>query len=550
MAFYQKYRPRTLDELVGQEFVRHTLHAAIKSNQVAHAYLFFGSRGTGKTSTARILAKALNCQKPRESGDPCNECDFCKSADAGNFVDLIEIDGASNRKIEHARALIERINFAPSLGTRKVYIIDEVHMLTKEAFNALLKTIEEPPEHAFFLLATTELQKVPETIRSRCQVFTFHRFTPEQIADRLQEIAEKENIIATRDALVMIAKKATGGLRDAIGLFEQASADGNVTVEHLEQELGIASHVQMERFFQLLSADNTAAAIDFVGEISSEGLSLTDFLEQFLGYLREQMLESALSSEPKTEQTAWLLKIIDRFDHARRGLRDAPIPTLPIEIAIVQITKIDNAPEGVEIKKTDLPLSTKEPQIPPTPKVEPKPEPVIETKPETSPEASPPVPVIETPPAPVVETPPPPPSPEPVAETPPPSPKPEPTPLASTPSGELNKENVKQQWGTVLEKLGAPIMKAILGQARIMNAENNIITLEFAADSWKQQAEEQNRYTALLETVQEIFGSEVKIEFQVKGVPLQPIEKPTTNNADEKPVTDPSIIAEIFGTKK
>jgi DNA polymerase-3 subunit gamma/tau len=354
MAFYQKYRPKTLEEIVGQDFVKETLHSAIDHNQVAHAYLFFGSRGTGKTSTARILAKALNCPNVK-GGNPCNTCEFCLAADSGSFVDLIEIDGASNRKIEHARALIEKINFAPTLGKRKVYIIDEVHMLTREAFNALLKTIEEPPEHAFFLLATTELQKVPETIRSRCQVFTFQRFTIEQIADRLAKIAEREGFSAERDALELIAQKATGGLRDAIGLLEQSSVSGKVTVEFLQKELGLAGASMLAEFYEHLQQNKIEEALHFVERLGSEGLSLDEFTVQFLGFLREKMREYALSGSA-TGELAFVLRTIELFDAARLGLRDAPVPVFPLEIAIIRLLR-----EGGEsVSSQQLPTSSKQ----------------------------------------------------------------------------------------------------------------------------------------------------------------------------------------------
>jgi len=185
MSLFLKYRPQTFSDLVGQEAVRRTLQNALKSERPSHAYLFTGSRGTGKTSTARIFAKGLNCENLQD-GDPCGTCRFCTGTADGSLIDVIEIDAASNRGIDEIRDLREKINFAPNVAKRKVYIIDEVHMMTKEAFNALLKTLEEPPDHAFFCLATTEIHKVPETIRSRCQTFSFQRFTLDQLSDRLK----------------------------------------------------------------------------------------------------------------------------------------------------------------------------------------------------------------------------------------------------------------------------------------------------------------------------------------------------------------------------
>jgi len=224
MSLFLKYRPQTFSDLVGQEAVRRTLQNALKAERPSHAYLFTGSRGTGKTSTARIFAKGLNCENLQD-GDPCGVCRFCTGTADGTLIDVIEIDAASNRGIDEIRDLREKINFAPNVARRKVYIIDEVHMMTKEAFNALLKTLEEPPDHAFFCLATTEMHKVPETIRSRCQTFSFQRFTLTQLTDRLAYISEKESINAETEGLDIISRKAEGGLRDAISLLEQVAAE-------------------------------------------------------------------------------------------------------------------------------------------------------------------------------------------------------------------------------------------------------------------------------------------------------------------------------------
>ncbi len=520
MALYQKYRPKSLTDLVGQEFVRQTLESALKSQQVSHAYLFFGSRGTGKTSTARILAKALNCQNPTEAGGPCNECEFCTTSDAGSFVDLIEIDGASNRKIEHARALIEKINFAPTLGKRKVYIIDEVHMLTKEAFNALLKTIEEPPEHAYFLLATTEIQKVPETIRSRCQTFTFHRFTPQQIAGRLQEIADREGIsVPDREALLLIANKSRGGLRDAIGLFEQASAAGVVSVEHLQKELGLASKSQLEDFFGLLVEKNAARAIEFIGEISSEGLSLDDFLEQLLGFLREKMLQFSVE-EKNPDLLSAILGYIENFDFARRAMRDASIPTLPIEIAIIKTTELV---EGISKEKKDGGwhlFGKKDDDSLNKEKKEKEKEEKNESK---GIEKKPPVEKKE-------------------------EEKTEDEIVSQAVA--LTAETLQENWGKILDTLDDGMLRAALGQSSASVGKENSLKITFSADSWKKQVEEANRFQKLLAGVQNIFGPQINIVTEVQSVILQPIEKKIpASNGDDEAVTDPSVISEIFGSK-
>ena len=504
MALYQKYRPKTLQEIVGQEFVTQTLRNALQQHKTAHAYLFFGSRGTGKTSTARILAKALNCLSPQNSGDPCNNCSHCQAADAGSFVDMIEVDGASNRKIEHARALIEKIHFAPTLGKKKVYIIDEVHMLTKEAFNALLKTIEEPPEHAVFLLATTELAKVPETIRSRCQTFTFHKFTPEQIAGRLQEIAEKEGIaVENRDVLLYIAKRANGGLRDAIGLFEQLSSEGTLSLSHLQQELGVLSDTLVEEFLEMLFRTEAGKAIDFVSDITAQGLSLDGFIEQILGILREKMLQEATSSSIERQALSHLLRLLDIFEKARRDMRDTPIPTLPLEIAIVSATHTSREDE----KKSSWALFSKKSE-------------------KESNKAK---------------------------KTPPPSQKsPEPSKIeeASPVSEgvELTTEALNKHWKTLVQSLPDAVLKGALLQAQASVAAPREISLAFSADSWRQQAEDSVRFSLLQKAVENVFGAGITISCTTQSVILEPVGSTAPSSSpDEKPVDDPAVVSEILG---
>ncbi|MCH8901889.1 MAG: DNA polymerase III subunit gamma/tau, partial [Chloroflexi bacterium] len=219
-VLYRKWRPRTFAELAGQERVARTLTNAIASGKVAHAYLFSGPRGTGKTTSGRLLAKALNCAEPKE-GEPCNECESCRSYLEGRALDLVELDAASNRGIDEIRSLREKANFAPAAGAYKLYLVDEVHMLTEPAFNALLKTLEEPPPYIVFVLATTEVHKVPATVISRCQRFDFRRIPLAAAVERLGYVAEQEGIDCPQDALEVMARTATGSLRDAINLLEQ-----------------------------------------------------------------------------------------------------------------------------------------------------------------------------------------------------------------------------------------------------------------------------------------------------------------------------------------
>lgn len=351
MSLYLKYRPQNFASVVGQAHVVQTLQNTLKQNHLAHAYLFCGPRGTGKTSLARIVAKALNCtQRKRNSAEPCHECEICQAINQGRLVDLIEIDAASNRGIDEIRELREKIVFSPTQAKAKVYIIDEVHMLTKEAFNALLKTLEEPPEHAYFILATTEAHKIPETIVSRCQQFTFNRIENEQIVSRLSYIAQEEKMETEENALTLIAKAAHGGLRDAIGLLEQMAASGPVTYEASSAQLGVSGHVVMEKFEEALSQQNPLRAIELLNQIHAQGKSLSAFLEEWVNHLREQMLAD-LENQVKVKQ---FIQWIELFTTAKQQLSQAIIPQLPIEVAVIracdfEVSSKSQAPNHKEI---------------------------------------------------------------------------------------------------------------------------------------------------------------------------------------------------------
>ncbi len=337
MSLYRKYRPQNFANLVGQDHVRNTVLNELKHDRVSHAFLFAGPRGTGKTSTARLIAKAINCTARNEEFEPCDECEFCVSITGGNFIDVIEIDAASNRGIDEIRDLREKIKFAPTYAQSKVYIIDEVHMLTKEAFNALLKTLEEPPPSVYFILATTEVHKIPETIISRCQRFDFKRINIRTIMTRLQFIAQEEGIEAEDKAIELIARYVSGGLRDAITLLEQMVMDKKISYDHVRAHLGVAGHKTIEQLCQILAARDLRKALHLVNEIYNEGYDLDMFIREVLDYMRETLLKQV--EDGKVDETAPLLAMIDAFVEAKEGLRSAPIPQLPIEIAIIKICK-------------------------------------------------------------------------------------------------------------------------------------------------------------------------------------------------------------------
>ncbi len=375
MALFLKYRPQTFADLVGQEAVRRTLQNALKAERPSHAYMFSGSRGTGKTSTARIFAKGLNCEN-LEDGNPCGKCDLCKGTADGSLVDVIEIDAASNRGIDEIRELREKIMFAPNRAKRKVYIIDEVHMLTKEAFNALLKTLEEPPDHAFFCLATTEMHKIPETILSRCQVFIFQRFNQEQLINRLIKICDQEGFTYEKEAITIIAQKAEGGMRDAISLLEQIAAETNqnITENDTRTSLGVSNTQTLEEFYKALSTKNTQAGLDILKSLAMNGQDFRTFGHDFLGFLRAKMFENI--NQPLLPQ---ILRMIEQIEIALTRLKTSPIVELPLEIAVVNLTQeaatipvqtSTTTPKTFPPAKTAAPTPPKQTQAPqpaPTP---------------------------------------------------------------------------------------------------------------------------------------------------------------------------------------
>lgn len=334
MSLYGKYRPQNFANLVGQEHIRLTLLHEIQQGTLTHAYLFAGPRGTGKTSTARLIAKALNCEKKNPEGEPCDACDFCITIRDGALIDVIEIDAASNRGIDEIRDLKEKIKFAPTRAKTKIYIIDEIHMLTKDAFNALLKTLEEPPENVYFILCTTEIHKIPETIISRCQRFDFKRIDIKTIMTRLNYIAQMEGIEAEDAAIELIARHVEGGMRDAIGLLEQMTINNKLLAAHVRDHMGITGHETIETLLELLEKKELAKAIHVINEVHNEGYDLSSFLREILECLREKLISGIQQGK---NDTSALLDMIAHFENARDMLRSTVIPQLPFEIAAIKI---------------------------------------------------------------------------------------------------------------------------------------------------------------------------------------------------------------------
>jgi len=310
----RKWRPMTFEDVIGQDHVTQILMNALKNKRIAHAYIFAGPRGVGKTTTARLLAKAVNCEV-QPAVNPCNKCASCKSITDGHSMDVIEIDGASNRGIDEIRNLRENIRFAPASSNYKIYIIDEVHMLTKEAFNALLKTLEEPPSHAIFIFATTEIHKVPLTILSRCQRFDFKRIALKKIQDLLQTIVKAEKIKIEKEALFLISRKADGSMRDAESILDQmiSFGSGKLTAEMVRQTLGLIDQEIYFNFTDLLKEHQTEKILEYASQINSTGHDLVDYLHGLQEHFRNILLA-------KSEETS---KIIDASDLYKNRYQEA-----------------------------------------------------------------------------------------------------------------------------------------------------------------------------------------------------------------------------------
>ncbi len=356
----RKWRPMVFDDVIGQTHVSDTLRNALAQNRLAHAFIFSGTRGCGKTTTARILARAVNCLNPKNF-EPCNECEVCKEIIEGRSLDVIEIDGASNRGVDEIRNLRESVRYTPTRGKKKVYIIDEVHMLTKEAFNALLKTLEEPPSHVLFIFATTELHKVPATILSRCQRYDFRRIGLEEIVGRLKFIAGEEKITIDDDALLIVSKKGDGSMRDAQSIFDQVISFCGTTInaKQVGDALNIVDQELYFRVSDILRSKDTKAALDLVKDVVNSGFDIKEFVSGLTEHFRNMLIAKTTNSTSLIEESEVhrkryasdvaslslqdILRILKMTSDTENTIKFSTQPRFKLEVMMVQLTKMDQS---------------------------------------------------------------------------------------------------------------------------------------------------------------------------------------------------------------
>jgi DNA polymerase-3 subunit gamma/tau len=379
-ALYRIYRPQTFDEVVGQKYILQTIKNAIEHNKIAHAYLFSGPRGTGKTTLAKLLAKGVNCTAA--SNRPCNECDNCKAIALGTYPDVIEIDAASNNGVDEIREIIDKVKYAPIAGKYKIYIIDEVHMLSTGAFNALLKTLEEPPAHIIFVLATTDVHKVIPTIISRCQRFDFNKVSQTDIKLRIKDILEQENIKYENDVVPLIAELADGGVRDALGILDQtiAYAGDNLTGDHVRDIYGVASTAEIIDLIENVLNKKIKESLNFVNDFDQRGVDLVRLTSGILNVLKETVIFNysndnsnlELLSKEQVEKLGSLMnnnlafKIIDTVVETLANYKKVNSPRSLLELAILKLCTL----EDKVITKEKIEVKTVTPKIITTPKLE------------------------------------------------------------------------------------------------------------------------------------------------------------------------------------
>ena len=434
-ALYRKYRPKTFDDVVGQEHITETLKKQVETGRLSHAYLFIGTRGTGKTTCAKILAKAVNCEHP-VNGNPCNQCAACRGIDDGSVLDVVELDAASNNGVDNVRALRDEAVFSPASVRKRVYIVDEVHMLSNSAFNALLKILEEPPEHLMFILATTELHKVPATILSRCQRHSFKRIPVDTITARLNFVAQQEHLDLQPDAAALLARMADGGMRDALTLLDQCCGNECISTDAVISAIGLAGNLRTAQLLRSVAAGDTAGALEQFRELWQDGKDPSALLDE-LSMLQRDLLMQAVAPrggrellsgayDPVTLEelsgafsSAQLLANLQSIQQTLGAMASQPNPRIAAELCLIRLcrpelcddvptlcARMDKLEQAVYSGAIPAPRASA-----PAPKAKPEPKPVFDDVPPWEPPETVPAPIPEPTPEPVPE-----PEPEPIPE--------------------------------------------------------------------------------------------------------------------------------------
>jgi DNA polymerase III subunit gamma/tau len=533
ISLYRRHRPGSFDEVVGQQHVVRTLRNAVEQGKVHHAYLFVGSRGTGKTSMAKILARSLNCERGGPTITPCGECESCLTIASGTSIDVIEMDAASNRSVDDVRDLRERVAYAPTGGRWKVYILDEAHMLTKEAWNAFLKTLEEPPPNTVFVLATTEAHKVMATIADRCQRFDFQRPSLEQISEVLVRVAEAEGIEIEEAAVAMIARSASGSFRDALGTLDQLVAFGGNRVK-LDDVLELLGAADAELLFDAVDAviaEDPKAVLLGVEKMARSGRDPSQFARDLLAHLRHLLVTQTVGEVPNTFVVtatdserlmgqanaigaATLVRTIDELANALTAVREGDDARMAVEIALLKAARpdLDPSTEGLlrRIEKLEQGGASASQAAGPVAAGDPPPLPVAKASsgavPPTAPPAADAVPADEQPPNTQAKA----------SEPPDPEPSAEDDPPTTGPAGDsdLSFEKIKQVWPAVLDKLRetSPALAATFEGAKPVDLDDEGLTVGFPSESTfnKRKAEAPDKRELMADALEAMLGERLR----------------------------------------